>query len=88
MGRPQAKKVYETLMLYCINLFNCLGKFTTRHVVNRVESPFAPFLQNIVKLAKELKMKMKPKPGGRKDKLLLEIAQVKHNYYLKLTNKK
>jgi hypothetical protein len=41
-----------------------------------------------VKLAKELKMKMKPKPGGRKDKLLLEIAQVKYNYYLKQTNKK
>ena len=54
-----------------------LGKFTTRHVVNRVESPFAPFLRNIVKLAKELKIKMKPRPGGKKDKLLLKIAQVK-----------
>ena len=52
------------------------GKFTTRHVVNRVESPFAPFLRNIIKLAKELKMKMKPRPGGKKDKLLLKIAQV------------
>jgi hypothetical protein len=33
-------------------------------------------------------MKMKPKPGGRKDKLLLEIAQVYKYNHLKLTKKK
>ena len=52
------------------------GKFTTRKYVNRVESPYAPFLRNIVSLTKELKMKMGARSGGKKDRLLLKIAQV------------
>lgn len=52
------------------------GKFSTKKSVNRVESPYAPFLRNIINLTKELKMKMSPESGGKKDRLLLKIAQV------------
>jgi len=74
MGHSPTQPKFEMLLSQMRPIIP--GKFMTRTIVNRVESPHAPFLRNIVKLCKDLKLKMAPNPGGKKDKLLLKIAQV------------